>query len=581
MKSMTIRMLKSISSTLVVVVAFSVLTLAANPVPLVNISLSPAAAAPGSAAFSLTVTGTGFVPGATVNWNNSTRTTAFVSSSKLTATIAAADVAKTGTANVTVVNPAPGGGASNTAFLPVAYSTPNIAISSRTSYKSGFYSRSVAVADINGDSFLDIASAGYGCTCVSRFFGNGSGGFQVQKDMLAGGDPVAIAIADVNGDGIPDLLIAGSLGAGGLLSVLLGTGHGAFESHVDYTSSEALNNLVLADINGDGNLDAVASTGGSAGSGDLVVFFGAGNGTFMAGVTIANSHGVINPQFGDFNGDGILDIAGVADLFAYGVVMLGNGDGTFQAPVIIDNNTSTVTYVIPADLNGDGKLDLVATTNLSAVTTLDVFLGNGNGAFIHKQDLLVQTQGNTNIVLGDFNGDGNLDALLNDPSGVAPNDLVLGNGDGTFQPDFLLGTTAEENMVAAGDFNRDGRLDLAAVPTEFNRNIDTYLQRQVLLSPTSLDFGNQKVGTRSAPQALTVYNVGKKKINVTGVNVTGISASEFSVTNKCAALPAGKNCPVSVTFAPTATGTASATVNVVTDSLLGTLTASLGGSGTK
>jgi hypothetical protein len=83
--------------------------LAANPVPFLTLPLAPASAAPGGAAFTLTVNGSGFVSGATVNWNGSARTTTVVSSSQLTAAITAADIASAGTATITVTNPAPGG----------------------------------------------------------------------------------------------------------------------------------------------------------------------------------------------------------------------------------------------------------------------------------------------------------------------------------------------------------------------------------------------------------------------------------------------------------------------------------------
>src|SRR4051812_37853154 len=83
-----------------------------NPVPLVSQPLFPASAQPGSPAFVLTVTGTGFAPTAVVQWNRSARLTTFISSSKLQASIRTSDVANAGTALVTVVNPAPAGGQS-------------------------------------------------------------------------------------------------------------------------------------------------------------------------------------------------------------------------------------------------------------------------------------------------------------------------------------------------------------------------------------------------------------------------------------------------------------------------------------
>ena len=96
-----------------------------RPVPLINLPLVPDATAPGGATFTLSVNGTGFVSGSVVNWNGNPRATTFVSTSQLRAQISAADIAKAGTASVTVVNPPPGGGMSNTALLGIANNTGN------------------------------------------------------------------------------------------------------------------------------------------------------------------------------------------------------------------------------------------------------------------------------------------------------------------------------------------------------------------------------------------------------------------------------------------------------------------------
>src|SRR5690349_3310482 len=93
--------------------------LAQNPVPLINDPLVPASAAPGGADFTLTVNGTGFVPGSTANWNGTPLATTFINSSQLTATVPGAEIATSGTASVVVVNPAPGGGSSNVDFFEV------------------------------------------------------------------------------------------------------------------------------------------------------------------------------------------------------------------------------------------------------------------------------------------------------------------------------------------------------------------------------------------------------------------------------------------------------------------------------
>ena len=110
------------------VISFSVMMLAqSNPVPLLNQPLVPERVAPGRGKFTLTINGTGFVSGAVVKWNGSSRVTTVVSGSEVKATINASDVAKAKTASVTVVNPTPGGGTSNVVYFPVRKSAPSVA----------------------------------------------------------------------------------------------------------------------------------------------------------------------------------------------------------------------------------------------------------------------------------------------------------------------------------------------------------------------------------------------------------------------------------------------------------------------
>src|SRR5437773_808217 len=100
----------------------------ANPVPLINQPLIPDAVAPGGAGFTLTVNGTGFVSGSVVNWNGSARATTFVSTSQLTASILASDIATASTASVTVLNPSPDGGTSNVVFFPITFPASSVSL---------------------------------------------------------------------------------------------------------------------------------------------------------------------------------------------------------------------------------------------------------------------------------------------------------------------------------------------------------------------------------------------------------------------------------------------------------------------
>src|SRR5947208_252357 len=150
---------------------------AQNPVPLVNQPLVPAAAAPGGPGFTLTVNGTGFVSGSVVNWNANPRPTTFISGSQLTASIAAADIATAGTASVTVVNPTPGGGASNVALFQITVPAGSLAFTN-VDFPLVFQPLSLVAADFNNDGKLDLATATAGSDVVSVLLGKGDGSLQ-------------------------------------------------------------------------------------------------------------------------------------------------------------------------------------------------------------------------------------------------------------------------------------------------------------------------------------------------------------------------------------------------------------------
>src|SRR5260221_8356194 len=139
----------AIALVFVSIVSHSTPLLAANPVPIINQPLVPGTAAPGGNAFSLAVNGTGFVSGSSVEWNGSPRTTTFVSGSQLTAAINAADIAVAGTAAVTRVNPAPGGGRSNPGFFSVTTNTPSLSLAG-TDHLNGSRSQAGGGAQLQG-----------------------------------------------------------------------------------------------------------------------------------------------------------------------------------------------------------------------------------------------------------------------------------------------------------------------------------------------------------------------------------------------------------------------------------------------
>ena len=210
--------------------------------------------------------------------------------------------------------------------------------------------------------------------------------------------------------------------------------------------------MVVADFNGDG-YDDIAAIDIASGANRLMVLLGNGDGTFQAPVIttgIASIRSLGSLVVADFDGDGKADVA-----FANSnqiVVLRGKGDGTFQAPVAFPVDTGAVSIAV-SDFNGDGIPDLAVAN--SGANDVSILLGNGDGTFQTAINLGVAASP-TSIIAGDFNGDGQNDLAVTSALGVA---LLHGHGDGSFDKPVYVGPAA--NVVAVGEFNGDGMADLA------------------------------------------------------------------------------------------------------------------------
>jgi len=543
-----------------------------NPVPFVNQVLDPVSVQPGGKEFLLTVNGMGFAFTAVINWNGSPILTNVDSGNRLTAKISAAQIRKAGTASITVTNPAPGGGTSNVVYLPIRqlFSTVAMASSSPTCCTA------LTVGDFNNDGKLDIATGSdYPYQEIYVWLGNGNGTF---RNLIATSSPFyhqnAMLAADFNGDGRLDLAVSDVEGNTG---IFLGKGDGTFtevSALVSPFSVPAF--MAAADFNGDGKLDLyVASEYNPT---QFLIYQGNGDGTFQATQAVSiPGNNIGAPGVGDFNGDGLLDLAlgngaGSINIF------LGNGDSTFQPPVSYQAGYGGVS-VTAVDMNGDGKLDLV-TYSQNGVAIL---LGKGDGTFTlaGNVEFAEYIQLYNDIKVGDFNGDGFPDvAVFYSPSGASADEVVLflGNGDGTMQGPLpfanLLQSGTEGLGFGMGDFNGDGLLDLVT------NDGTLHLQMPVTASPSSLEFGDQILGTTSAAQAVTFTNLKPAALKIDGIGIGGTDSSDFLETNNCGtSLPAHGSCQVKVTFTPQAIGDRYASLNVAYAGTGSPLTVPLHGTG--
>jgi len=379
---------------------------------------------------------------------------------------------------------------------------------------------SVAVGNFNlknnGYPGLAVPNWGDSQGDVSVLLGNGDGTFQAAVPYDVGTAPRSVAVADFNGDGYPDLAVANENvnteddvpNGPGSVSVLLGNGDGTFKAAVSYGVGTQPISVAVGDFKGDGKLDlAVANYY----SGTVSVLLGNGDGTFQAAATYDVGGNAFSVAVGNFN----LKNNGYPDLVVanFGTttlsVLLGNGDGTFQAAVPYEVGSNPV-FVRVADFNGDGYPDL-AVTNISS-GTVSVLLGNGDGTFQAQATYDVGTEPYW-VAVGDFNGDGKPDlAVANYGDGDVS--VLLGNGDGTFQaqaPPSPFGSGASPDSIAVGDFNGDGKPDLA-VADEGNSDVSILLNTSnpgsaVVTSPSAYSTltGGSVTFTWSAGTGVTGY----------------------------------------------------------------------------
>jgi hypothetical protein len=331
-------------------------------------------------------------------------------------------------------------------------------------------------ADFNGDGKPDLA--GTGGTSASVMLNNGDGTFKPKIDYPAGADSQDLTAGDFNGDGKIDLAVTMNSPAISL-SLLIGNGNGTFNAPVTFPNTSGFDSpaIVATDLNNDGKLDAVLAhriqcfSAPCTTSRSISVMLGNGNATFQATQEVDVGTGMSRIAVGDFNSDGIKDL-GISGDQAQVFTLLGVGNGTFvKQPTIILVSGGTVgvdgTDIDVGDFNRDTVQDLVVAIGLNGSRTA-ILIGNGDGTFQAPQIITDNTLSVPQYVaVADFNLDTIQDLAIAFADGTRGLiEILNGNGDGTFKgpvkylvpPPF---SSIGGGTLVASDFNNDGKSDIA------------------------------------------------------------------------------------------------------------------------
>ncbi len=431
-------------------------------------------------------------------------------------------------------------------------------------------SESLVVGDFNRDGRLDAAVVTYslGTDGIQILLGNGDGTFRFGKVYSLPGTASYAATASLRHNGILDLVVGGDNADD--VYVLLGNGDGTFQTAVPYPTTAEAPVIALGDFLGNGKIDILTAemfnSQGTFFCGCVEVLPGNGDGTFGAPITTPVPYGItgFSVAAGNFNNDSKLDVAVGGGFGSINQVdiLLGDGNGSFTADGFISLGGPVGNIATGAFTGDKQKIGLVVTNEVA----LGVMLGNGDGTF--QPPVYYGTGFQTWVIAQDLDGDGKVDLVVSNdglPPDYPPGVTVFkGNGDGTFQTGkfYPAGTNGQGGyFVAAGDFNRDGKPDLLVVDVVYG-NITTLLNTGVVsFSPTTpLNFQKQPVGTTSNPQKVTLTNTGTIALRIASMK----ASAEFAVTSTCGTtVAAGANCTVSVTFSPTQKGTAQGTVTII------------------
>jgi hypothetical protein len=373
--------------------------------------------------------------------------------------IVAADFDKDGDADIAVANSNSTGSSGMSIFVNAAGT-----LTGPTNYTTGSGPTSLVSGDFDKDGDIDIAVENQTSSTVSVFLNTGAGSFAAKVDYTTDAGPVWIATGDINKDGYLDLITANRTNNN--TSVLMGMGSGMFGAKTDYPTGTDPRSVIVADLDKDGDADVVSSNNTTT---NISVFI---NRIFGVSPT-TNPTLQVNSLAGNdalqITGTGpnnqFLRVDSVGN-----TTIGGSASGLFDTKVDYSNiGMTNPNAIATADVNKDGAVDIIASNNNGSVT---VFYNNGSGVY-GKSNTYTMCGGSPvnseGITTGDFNKDGAID-FATVCGGVAALYMGMNNGDGTFNTTngYTLAFSGSFNNLVSADFNKDGKLDIATIRSGSN-----------------------------------------------------------------------------------------------------------------
>jgi hypothetical protein len=326
---------------------------------------------------------------------------------------------------------------------------PDLLTSSFRSYNVCDIPQGAVLADLNRDGRLDLITPNYGCG-LSVLLGIGAGQFADRRDVPLDGNPKGVEVADLDGDG--DLDAAVSIGFGDRIAILAGDGQGSLQQVNALPAGADAAYVAIADLNRDGIPDLA---GADEQRNTISIYLGTGGLGFGERRIYPAGSAPCYTAVADWTGDGIPDVAAANENSNAVTLHVGIGDGTF-APAVFLATGAGPSSVRPGDFDEDGHPDMAASDFHTHLVT--ILFGDGQGSFPRRTDLETGSAP-WSLTVDDVNGDGHLDVVSAD-TGDDDVGIILGNGDGTFRPILRSPTGSIPRFVTTGDLDGDHRKDL-------------------------------------------------------------------------------------------------------------------------